>query len=95
MAALEPAIDLYGAPKAWASQAGLYRLLLGDLPPDLLAEGMVAAMRRCVFFPKPAEIRAAVTEELAHRQHVCRRLAAALGQCRHRDGRDAVEGRQG
>lgn len=78
MAALDPAIDLFGTPKGWESLSTLYRDLLGDLPFDLLAKGVFVALRDGNWFPKPAEIRAPVREELDRRRHAERRLLVAL-----------------
>ena len=86
MAALDSAIDLFGTPKGWARQAPMYRVLLGDLPADLLAVGMFRALRDCHWFPKPGEIRSPISDELARRQHVVRRLRAALTFAERQEG---------
>jgi hypothetical protein len=76
--ALSFAIGLHGTPAKWEIQAPLYVDLLSDLPHDLLFVGMRSALRDTAFFPKPAEIRAPIREELARRNHVVRRLGTAL-----------------
>lgn len=54
-------------PGEWQTRAPLYRETLADLPADLLAEGIVHCAKSCKFFPKPAEIRAPIEEDLKAR----------------------------
>jgi hypothetical protein len=77
---LAQAIDLFGTPKGWEQQFKLYCRLLGDLPPDLLARGVFIALQDGVFFPKPAEIRAPVKDELGGRKLTAVRLEVALSR---------------
>ena len=78
------AIDLYGPPSGWdENQAGLYLALLRDIPPDLLRYGMWVAIRdECDWFPRPAQIRAPIREELSRRRQDYKRLEMALSLAR-------------
>jgi len=82
--ALLPLLDLYGRPDGWDLKARVYTALLEDVPPDLLAWGVWAAMRATQFFPRPSEIREQIAEELSRRNQVCQRLetAALFGRMR-------------
>lgn len=75
---LEVAVDLHGRPDGWDRKVGLYVELLADLPADLLAIGMRAALRDGKFFPKPAEIRDPIREEFTRRKEAVRRLDVAV-----------------
>jgi len=50
--------------------AALYMEALADIPPELLDKAVKHCIRTCRFFPKPAELRGAIADELAER---CRR----------------------
>jgi hypothetical protein len=87
-AALAFAVDLFGAPADHATKFPIYMALLADIPHDLLAYGVVAACRDdCTFFPRPAQIRAPIREELARRNMVVRRLETALSLARRAEER--------
>jgi hypothetical protein len=77
-AALVPAIELNGTPRNFDVNVRLYYAMLVDIPADLLELGVFRAMQRTEFFPKPAEIRREIAEDLAERQLVRLRLGAAL-----------------
>lgn len=62
---LKPLIDLHGEPRNWATAAPLYLDALKDIPPELLAVAVRDQVLRNPYFPKPAELRAAITDELA------------------------------
>ena len=61
---LKPLIDLHGEPRNWATAAPLYVEALADIPPEILAIAVKHAIATNRFFPKPAELRDAVVEEL-------------------------------
>lgn len=62
---LKPLIDLHGEPRNWATAAPLYIDALSDLPPELLQAAVKHAIASNPFFPKPAELRSYVADELA------------------------------
>lgn len=64
---LKPLIDLHGKPPNWETSSAIYVEALADLPPDLLATAVQQCIRTCRFFPKPAELRNAIADELAER----------------------------
>lgn len=75
---LKPLIDLHGEPSAWATAAPLYMEALADIPPELLEAAVKHCIRTCRFFPKPAELRAPIADELndyRRRQHERNRAA--------------------
>jgi len=61
---LKPLIDLHGEPKNWATSAPLYVKALADIPPEILSIAVDHAIAFNPYFPKPAELRASVLEEL-------------------------------
>lgn len=71
----------FGIPdRTLGDAAAIYRDTLGDLPPDLLADAMRAALTRHEGYrrlPLPAEIRKHVSEELTQRHLVASRLEFA------------------
>lgn len=74
---LKPLIDLHGMPKNWTTAAPLYIEALADIPLELLAVAVKHSIVSNPYFPKPAELRACISDELAdyrRRQHD-RRLA--------------------
>jgi hypothetical protein len=56
---------------------------LADIPPDLLDVAVKHCIRTCAFFPKPAELRAAIKDEMIdrsrqqQREYEARRAALA------------------
>lgn len=75
---VKPLCDLYGEPKNWGSQIGIYYNLLSDIPESILDHAVAEHMRASVFFPKPAELRAVIAHELAeHRRRLREKFAAA------------------
>lgn len=68
---LKPLIDLHGAPRNWATAAPLYLQALADIPPELLAVAVKHAIMSNPYFPKPAELRASITDELSDYRRRC------------------------
>ena len=62
---LKPLIDLHGEPRNWRTAAPLYIEALADIPPDLLAVAVKHAITSNPYFPKPADLRAAIMDELS------------------------------
>lgn len=75
---LKPLIDLHGEPRNWATAAPLYIKALSDIPPELLAVAVNHAIASNPYFPKPAELRASIANELGYylRRKEEERLAA-------------------
>jgi len=63
---LKPLIDLHGEPRNWATSVPLYVEALADIPPELLAKAVRHAIVSNPFFPKPADLRASIADELKH-----------------------------
>jgi len=61
---LKPLIDLHGEPKNWHDAAPLYIEALKDIPEAILAMAVRHAIAANPYFPKPAELRASVANEL-------------------------------
>lgn len=75
---IKPLCDLYGEPQNWGEKIRLYYKTLSDIPESILDHAVTEHMRSSVFFPKPAELRAAVAHELAeHRRRLRESFAAA------------------
>lgn len=75
---LKPLIDLHGEPRNWATAAPIYLKALADIPPDLLTKAVAEMIATNQYFPKPAELRNAIADELADRRRAAdekRRLA--------------------
>ena len=70
--------EMFGEPKNWTGKLPLYFEALADLPIDLLCAGVMSCIRHGQFFPKPAEIREPVRDELARRSLARSRLQFAL-----------------
>lgn len=66
---LEISLEPWGVPANWESVAGQYLEVFDDVPPDLV-ELACYRMRRIRFpgFPRPAEIRALILDELGERK---------------------------
>ena len=62
---LKPLIDLHGEPRNWSTAAPLYMEALADIPPELLAVAVKHAIVSNPYFPKPAELRLSIVDELA------------------------------
>jgi hypothetical protein len=78
---LKPLIDLHGEPRNWATAAPLYFEALADIPPEILAIAVKDQIATNQYFPKPAELRRSVVDELAafrRRREEAARAAAAL-----------------
>lgn len=63
---MKPLIDLHGEPRNWATSAPLYIEALADIPPKILAIAVKHAITSNPYFPKPAELRASVVDELSN-----------------------------
>jgi hypothetical protein len=63
---LKPLIDLHGKPRNWETAAALYVEALADIPPELLAKAVQHAIVSNPYFPKPADLRASIADELGH-----------------------------
>lgn len=75
---LKPLIDLHGEPKNWATAARLYIDALEDIPPELLSKAVEYAVASNPFFPKPADLRASIADELSeHRRREDEKFRAA------------------
>lgn len=77
---LKPLIDLHGEPRNWKTAAPLYIEALADIPPELLAVAVKHAITSNPFFPKPADLRLSIVDELSdyHRRQDATRKAALL-----------------
>lgn len=75
---IKPLVDLHGEPKNWSAKIGIYYDVLSDLPEHLLASAVRHQIAANAYFPKPAELRAAIADELRwHREsQEANRLAA-------------------
>jgi very-short-patch-repair endonuclease len=67
---LKPLIDLHGEPKNWATAAPLYIQALADIPPELLAVAVRHALASNPYFPKPADLRLSIVDELREYRRV-------------------------
>jgi hypothetical protein len=61
---LKPLVDLHGEPNNWASAVQIYIEALADIPPELLRAAVRHAIAANPYFPKPAELRASIADEL-------------------------------
>lgn len=79
---LSPLTAILSLPSTFDGNLGkimvLYGDALDDMPFDLLVTATRGALRNLKWFPKPAELREQVSEELARRVHVVQRLGMAL-----------------
>jgi hypothetical protein len=78
---LKPLIDLHGEPRNWRTAAPLYIEALADIPPELLAVAVKHAITSNPYFPKPAELRLSIVDELSdyrRRQDDARNAALML-----------------
>ncbi len=62
---LKPLLDLHGTPGNWAAAVQIYVEALSDIPPELLHKAVRHNIASNPYFPKPAELRAAVVDELS------------------------------
>src|SRR5215471_13267884 len=60
---MKPLLDLF-EPRAWNVKVPLYFEALRDIPEHLLDTAIKHCIRSCQFFPRPAEIRRAISHEL-------------------------------
>lgn len=63
---IKPLCDIYGEPKNWEAKIGIYFEALCDMPEHTLDSAVKQCVRASEFFPKPAELRQAVRDELEH-----------------------------
>jgi hypothetical protein len=81
-ACLGPLGEMFGLPDNWQWQAPLYDEALGDLPEWALQEAVRACLRHCKFFPKPAEIRERLPDQLMQMRIAKLRLETAVSRWR-------------
>ena len=66
---LKPLLDLHGKPKGWETSAPIYMQALADIPHDLLASAVRHAIASNPYFPKPADLRLSIADELTAWRH--------------------------
>jgi hypothetical protein len=76
-------VELYGVPNNWDRIATFYLEAVADVPPDLLALALRRIRLESKWFPKPAEIRAAIDAELSERKTAAFRLRLAMKAAQH------------
>ena len=84
---LDPLGRLFGWPDDWSAQSPLYDETLEDLPDWALIEAVHACLTYCRFFPKPAEIRDRLPEQLGRMRTAKVRLETAAWRWRLADHR--------
>lgn len=77
-ALLAQTVAIFGVPANWKQIADFYLEALEDVPPDLALLAMKRIRMEKKFFPKPAEIREVIANELAVRRTTEMRLKHAL-----------------
>ena len=76
---LDQTLELFvPLPQNWAQIAGFYHEVLADVPLDLVEAALLHVRRTCTFFPKPAEIRGPIAEQLTERRRTRDRLETML-----------------
>lgn len=81
---LGPLAEMFGLPDNWPRVAPLYDDALGDLPEWALHEAVRGCLRHGRFFPKPAEIRERLPDELGQMRTAKLRLETAAWRLRLR-----------
>jgi len=71
---------LFPIPDNWQQQAPAWYGALADIPEDLIRVAFERVARNCKFWPRPAEVRAQIGQELADRRVAANRLKLALGK---------------
>jgi hypothetical protein len=84
---LDPLGRLFGWPDDWSEKSPLYDEALEDLPDWALIEAVRSCVTYCRFFPKPAEIRDRLPEQLAQLHTTKVRLETAAWRWRLADHR--------
>jgi hypothetical protein len=74
---LDRVLAVHGTPADWEGKVDDYLEAFEDVPLDLVQKACKNARLNLKFFPKPAELRAAILDELAERRHALRRLKTA------------------
>lgn len=74
---LDRVLAVHGTPANWDRAVGDYLEAFEDVPADLLLRACRHARLELKFFPKPAELRTPILEDLHERTHVLRRLRVA------------------
>lgn len=69
---------LWGLPERWDEMVDFYLEAFDDVPLDLAEQAFKHARLNCKFFPKPAELREPIKDELVKRQAPVHRLQAVL-----------------
>lgn len=62
---LKPLLELHGYPKNWEAKLPIYYEALADIPEALLDRAVKHQIASNAFFPKPADLRACIADELA------------------------------
>ena len=71
-------VAIYGVPANWVQIADFYLEALEDVPADLAILAMRRVRMQKKFFPKPAELREVIADDLAARRTAALRLQHAL-----------------
>jgi hypothetical protein len=67
MVALAQLVDMFDEPPRWPQKLPLYVKALADLPVELLPVAVERCIANLEFFPRPAEIKHQIADELAWR----------------------------
>lgn len=73
---------LFPIPENWKQQAPAWYGALADIPEDLIRIAFDRVARNCKFWPRPAEVRAQIAQELADRRVAANRLKVALSKAK-------------
>jgi hypothetical protein len=74
----DPVLALFPMPDNWEDQAQAWYAALYDIPEDLIRSAFERVARNCRFWPRPAEVRAQIAQELMERKVAANRLRVAL-----------------
>ncbi|WP_146255331.1 hypothetical protein [Azospirillum sp. TSA6c] len=74
---LDRVLAVHGTPADWEGKVDDYLEAFEGVPLDLVQKACKNARLNLKFFPKPAELRAPILDELAERRHALRRLRTA------------------
>lgn len=74
---LDRVLAVHGTPADWEGKVDDYLEAFEGVPFDLVQKACKNARLNLKFFPKPAELRAPILDELAERRHALRRLRTA------------------
>ena len=71
-------MELYGVPDNWDAIAIFHLEAFEDVPLDLVVRALKTVRRTCRFFPKPAELRGPIKDDLLERIVTRVRLGSML-----------------